>query len=399
MTSATRIVAFAVHQRAAPLDARERLLERVAAWRGQGDRVVLATCHRVEVYAVTDEPCAAREWMARELVDGAGEEFWPALSFFEGVDATRHLFEVGAGLDSAVQGEAQIASQVRTVLASAPWGLDPILRRLLERALHVARSLRRGSGLGRASRSVGSLAVDEIVSLMADAGRSRVLVVGAGEMGKLAARALVRRVGTVVVANRDRARAEAVAAQAGAEPIGLEAVPAALRDADGVVSAADTRGTVLTSAVLEPRLAARPLVLIDIAVPRSVPADARSLPGLVYRSVDDLDGALLLSSAELTDALQACAREAERFVREIAERLASDAIREIRGQAEALRRTQLDRALRHLGHLSERDRRVVETLSSQVTSAVLHAPTLALKEEPSRSGAARALFGTGPRAR
>jgi glutamyl-tRNA reductase len=317
------------------------------------------------------------------------------LAVFSGADAILRLFEVASGLDSAVQGEPQIRAQVRGLLTQAPPTLDPLLRRLVDRALYVARSLRRTDGLARVSGSVGSLAVQEVISLLDRPDRRSVLVIGAGEMGKLAVRALTRQVGSVVVANRDRTRADTLAHATGATAIGLDAVPAAIRDADAVVSASDTRGEVLTVPVLAPRAAERPLVLVDIAVPRSVHAAARSLTGVIYRSVDDLPGAQTLSSHELVALRAACAAEAERFAREIAERTASEAIQEVREHADAVRRRELERAMRRLGHLNERDRRVVEALVVRVVNALLHAPTVALKEEPGRREHARALFGIG----
>lgn len=384
------LAAFTLHQRTAPLDSRERLLEVVAAWRGLTDRFVLATCHRVEVYA-TFQPSEPSDWLAREI---ASPSVRAGVSCFIGVDAVRHLFEVAAGLDSAVQGESQIRSQVRAVIAHED-ALDHRLRRLLERALHVARSLRRETGLGRVNRSVGSLAVDEIEALLVEPSQASVMVIGAGEMGRLAVRALRRKVARVIVANRDRARAEAVAQSAGASAISLDEVPGLLEGVDGVVSAADTRGALLTAASLAPRLALRRLTLVDIAVPRSVGAEARSLPGLVYRSVDDLAQSRTLSREDLGRALQKCAIEAERFARETSERAAIDAIRDVRAYGDAVRRRQLERALRRLGHLSPRDRRIVEGLSSGVVNSLLHELTIALKKKPDLSEQAHALFGIG----
>jgi glutamyl-tRNA reductase len=284
---------------------------------------------------------------------------------------------------------------VRATLACAPASLDPLLRRLLERALGVGRALRGRAGLARASRSVGSLAVDEVARLVGDPARSTVLVVGAGEMGKLAVRALSRRFGRVLVANRDRARAEALAASSGATAIGLDEIAAHLDGVGAIVSAADTRGAVLTRDLLAPRVAREPLALIDIAVPRSVAADARDLDGLAYRSVDDLGAAVALTSSEAARARAACAAAADEFAREAGERSAARAIGDLRAHADALRAHQLERALRRLSHLSARDRRVVEALAARVTNSLLHAPTVALRRSPERSDDTLALFGVG----
>ena len=369
------LVARVVHQRDSALDTRERLLGRVGDAPG---RVVLATCHRVEVYEAVAEVVPDTEM--RCLVAG---------------EAAAHLFRVAAGLDSAIAGEPQILRQVRTAYETAG-DLHPMLARLFERALHVGRDVRRRTRLGEVRRSVGSLAVDDALRALDDPTGATVLVIGAGEMGKLAVRALSRRVGRVFVANRDRARAETAAATSGAVALGLADVPDALVLADAVISAADTRGALLTRRALSARVRERPLVIVDIAVPRSVAEDARSLTGLRYRTVDDLaDENAAVPASDIALAAERCSREAIAFMREWRERAAVEVIRDVRARAESLRRTQLDRALRRLGHLDERDRRIVEALSTGVANAILHAPTVALREEPSRSDTARELFGVG----
>ena len=389
-----RIAALALHQRSAPIDARERLLDAVADWRGRPDCIVLATCHRVEVYfsgpAADDVDDRSGEIDARGG-GGVGVSLIP----LHGSDAVRHLFEVATGLDSAVQGEPQIRGQVRALLASAPPTLDPILRRVLERALSLSRSLRRRPELAGVGRSVGSLAVDEVLRLLSEPDRATVLVVGAGEMGTLAVRALSGRVGRVVVANRDHGRGETLARSVGAEAIGLADVARRLWDVDAIVSAADTRGSVFDETALAERVARGQLALIDIAVPRSVVPTARALAGLIYRSVDDLAGVQTLAPADAAGVRLACAREAERFAVDEAERAAARAITDVRAHANGLRLRQLDRALRRLGHLSARDRRVVEALSASVLNSLLHEPTVVLKREPDRREHALALFGLG----
>ena len=364
-----------VHQRDAALDARERLLATLSDDPG---RVVLATCHRVEVYEFAERVVPV-----------------PDMETLVGEDAAAHLFRVTTGLDSAIAGEAQILRQVRAAYASAAGDeLHPMLRGLFQRALHLGREIRRTTTLGDAHRSVGSLAVDDALGSLDDPASATILVIGAGEMGKLAVRALSRRVARVILANRDRARAEAVAALNDVTAVGLDELPAALGRADAVISAADTRGTLLTHAVLAARLASRPLVVVDIAVPRSVAVDARELRGLRYRTVDDLvDETAVAPAADVALAAERCSREAANFMQEWRERDAADAIRDVRERAELLRRAQLQRALRRLGHLGERDRRIVEALSTGLTNAILHAPTIALREEPSRSDSARDLFG------
>lgn len=378
VSAQTQLVARVVHQRDAALDTRERLLGTLLNAPG---RVVLATCHRVEVYEITHRVQSLPDM--RTLVAG---------------EAANHLFRVVAGLDSAIAGEPQIQRQVRVAYEAATGDVHPMLGRLFERALHVGREIRRTTRLGGVRRSVGSLAVDEALRAIGDPASATVLVIGAGEMGKLAVRALSRRVARILVANRDRARADTVAAVDCAMAIGLDNVPLALAAADVVISAADTRGLLLTRKLLSSRVRERPLAIVDIAVPRSVAHDAREIPGLRYRSVDDLAAENVdVPASDIAFAAERCSREALAFMREWRERGAADAIRDVRARAEVLRQAQLERALRHLGHLSERDRRIVEALSTGVANAILHAPTVALREEPARSDTARELFGIGRR--
>ena len=367
MAWTARIVAFVWHQRSSAIDTRERLLDSLTSG---SDRVVLATCHRVEVYAAAADAVDP----SRMLADIRLRSVESAV--LEGAAAITHLFAVAAGLDSTVVGEPQILSQVRRAAATTR---HPLLVAALSRALYVGRAVRAQCGLS-STRSIGSLAVDALLSQVSRPGAARILVIGAGEMGKLALRALARRVDSVVVANRDPARAAAVAEAHGARAIGLDGVGPVLADVDAVLSAADTRGAVLTTPILEARLRRGPLAVVDIAVPRSVGPEARALLGVAYRSVDDLPS----SRGKIPDHVLAiaharCALEAQRFLASRSpERVA--AIRALREGAEAVRAAKLERAMRRLGHLTDRDRRVVEALSANLTNALLHEPIVALRE-------------------
>ncbi|HKY49780.1 MAG TPA: glutamyl-tRNA reductase [Candidatus Limnocylindria bacterium] len=361
------------HQRDVGLDAREWLIDTLAR---RTDQVALVTCHRVEIYEMAEE--VATPAGMRTLLDA---------------EAARHLFRVASGLDSMLAGEPQILGQIRSAYESAH-APHQLLRRAFERALHVGRAVRRGTRLGAVRSSVGSLAVDTAVRALEDPASATVLVVGAGEMGKLAVRALARRVGRTIIANRDRAKADALAREHGAVAWDLEDLPAAVANADALISAADTRGAHLTRAALEPRAERGRFLVIDIAVPRSVAEDARALAGVDYRSVDDLAAdAASVSEADLAVADEMCLREAESLMREWNERGAVGAIHDVRAHADSLRREQLARAMRRLGHLDERDRQIVEALSIGVMNSLLHAPTVAMRERPSRADTARELFG------
>jgi len=356
------LVAFTWHQRTSPLDTRERLLGRITC---QPDRAVLATCHRIEVYL------ASRAELDITRADR------DAAIVYEGAAALAHLIEVAAGLDSAIAGEPQILAQVRRAYTSCR-PVDPRIARVFEFALHAGRTIRNELGIASA-RSVGSIAVDRLVERLTRPKDARVLVIGAGEMGKLAVRALARRVGAVVVANRDLARAEELAAAHGATAVPLADAGAAIASVDAVISAADTRGRLLTADLLRTRAGRGPFTLIDIAVPRSVDAEGRDVLHDAYLSVDDLAAAVAIPAEKLAHARARCSDEASRFLSERApERV--DAIRALRAEADQLRDARLRRAMRRLAHLSDRDRAVVERLSTSLTNALLHRPTVELRE-------------------
>lgn len=395
---AARLALLRLHQRTASLDARERLTAIASAVAPGRDVIALLTCHRVEIYAAIPRAGDPKAALAERL--GSEDPVLGEARVLLDAAAATHLFRVAVGLDSAIVGEGQIANQVRrTYDAARGRGLDPILAGLFQRALHLARMVRATTPLGSVRRSIGSLAVDEALQHVTDPRLATALVIGAGEIGKLAARALAHRIGRLIIANRDAARASELAGSIGAEGIGLDGLAPALERSDVVISAADTRGAVLTRSLLQPRAARGGLAVVDIAVPRSVAEDARTLPGLVYRDVDHLaTEASTVPEAVVETAERRCADEAASFMAWVRERERVDTIRAVRERADAIQARQLARSLRHLRHLSERDREVVRALAASLTHALLHEPTVRLRRTADAERAARTVFGLAPRA-
>src|SRR5919204_1790945 len=356
------------------LDARERLLDTLTS-AALPRSFVFATCHRVELYSVGPAP-ALRPGGARLLL---------------GTAAARHLFRVASGLDSLIPGEIQVLGQLRRLRDSVRG--EPLLEALVEHALRVGREVRARTDLGSPRRSLGSLAVDEALRFTEHPEETTALVVGAGDMGKLASRALRRRVRELLIVNRDQARAWDLAREIGAEVVPLSGIDGAIARAGVIISAADTRGTLLDARRLGARTARGPLVLVDLAVPRSVAADARGLRGLIYRTADDLRDASVPAKAAVEAAERRCERAAEAFARSWGGRAAVPVIRALRARSDEQRRRQLARALSKLGHLADRDRRVVTALAWSLTNSLLHEPTVALRMAPEHLSAARRLFG------
>ena len=348
------------------------------------------TCHRVELFASLARDVDPHAWLGESTAafDALGD-----VTVRTDGAAVTHLFRVAVGLDSAIPGERQILGQLRRAYADREAAFPALLSAAVERALHHGRVLRAQTALGTVTRSIGSLAVDELLRELDEPTRATILVVGAGEVGKLASRALRRRVGRILVISRSGQSAQQAAAAADGEPIALEDIAEALDAADGVISAADTRGALLTVDLLGARVERGRLVLVDIAMPRSVAADARSLDGLRYRSVDDLRSEVTVSPEVIAECEEACRLAAAVFIRESAAREAAPVIAALHARADGVRQRQLDRALAKLGHLSPRDQDVVAGLAQALARGLLHEPTALLREKPSRADAARELFG------
>src|SRR5438477_12543055 len=387
------LVSWSLHQRDAPISARERLAAYVprAVKRGA---FALVTCHRVEVFACLPASVEPHTWLCG-TVEASDVPLGAAVVRMDAA-AVLHLFRLAAGLDSAIAGERQILGQLRRAYAGRGTPLPSMLSAAVERALHHGRLLRAQTSLGSVTRSIGSLAVDDLLRELHEPNRATILVVGAGEVGKLAVRALRRRVGRILVVSRSGQSAQEAAAVAGGEAVALADIASAIDASDGVISAADTRGTILTAELLGPRVARRSLVVVDIAMPRSLAADARQIGGLLYRSVDDLGFEATLSREVIAECEEACRVAAARFIEESAARDAAPVIAGLHARADVLRRRQLDRALAKLGHLNKRDREVVAGLAQALARGLLHEPTAALRSKPSRAGAARDLFGIKP---
>lgn len=380
------VALLSLNQRDADLGVRERFAQALSTIGGP-DVLVLLTCHRAEVLVAG---AADRDAVAARL----GTSVPASAHVRNGRAGVLQLLRVGCGLDSVIRGEAQILGQLRRAFEAARGDLDPALALVVRRAIEIGRELRRTTPLGLVRRTLGSLAVDAALAELPDPASATVLVIGAGEVGKLAIRALGARAGAVIVANRDVERAATIAAEHGARAVPLDRIDDALAQAAVVVAAADTRGAVLTVERLAARLARGPLTIVDLAVPRSVTAEARALPGLRYLDVDDLatGAGSELDDTTLADIEGRCDAAVDEIMRELRARAAAPAISALRDRTEAIRAAHLGRALARLRHLPERDRRVVESLSESLAHALIHEPTVRLRESPDREASVRDLF-------
>jgi glutamyl-tRNA reductase len=372
-----------VSHHSAPVEVRERVAfepdvaaEVARALAGDdGEAVCLSTCNRTELYVAG--PGAERRAVELLAVDAAGTIYRRRDD-----EAARHLFRVTAGLDSRVRGETEILGQVRAAYALGAPG--PLLDRLFREALRVGRKVRVQSPVGESAASAAAAAAVLAERVLGDLTNRDVLVVGAGETGSRAAARLAARGATIgFVANRGEERRVRVAKRYGARAVGLGDVAGVLADVDVVVSATGSPGIVIGRGDVEAALAERerrPLLLIDLAVPRDIDPEVGSLPYAFLYDVDDLGEAVGAGEDAAARAEEIVAEEAERFRAWQAARGVVPAIALLRARAEEIRARELARADRRLGSLTDDQRRAVEALTAQIVNKLLHDPTVRLKE-------------------
>ncbi|HEY9339509.1 MAG TPA: glutamyl-tRNA reductase [Kribbella sp.] len=364
------------------------------------ESAVLATCNRTEVYATVDRFHAGMDEVTAILSDITGVPLLDLaehlyVHFEEG--AVAHLFQVAVGLDSMVVGESQILGQVKETLRVGQ-DLETVstdLNALFQHSLRVGKRARTETGIDAAGRSVVSAGLDAVGGFE---GR-RALIVGAGSMASLAAQTLANGgARSVTVANRNYDRAVALADRIGGTAVRLADVPAALHDADLVVSCTGARGVVLTEEMIRSAADGRPLGVLDVALPRDVAPEAARIPGVTLITLADLIGTAGGSQADIDEVRRIVGEETGAF--EATRRAASVAptVVALRAMASSLVDAELARLERRLPGLDDHERHEVERTIRRVVDKVLHNPTVRVKElggdpgGPTYADALRQLF-------
>ena len=359
-----------------------------------GDAVCLSTCNRTELYVAGEDEApaiAALERLAGESLDGT-------LYRLHEEAAALHLFRVAAGLDSLVPGEGEILGQVRAAYEAASPG--PLLDRVFRQALGVGKRVRTETAIGESPASVSSAAAALAAQVFGELAGRRVLLVGAGRIGELAASNLSSRGAEIAfVANRTPETAQAVAARFGGEALALDEIGSRLGEVDVVVSSTSSPEQVVRATDVPARHRS-PLFFIDIAVPRDLDPAIGGLDGCFLYDIDDLEAVV----AETLAGRRAEAARAEQLVSEEAARFRSwrasldvvPAIASLRARAEEIRNAELAKVE---GRVSDDERRTLESVTTQILNKLLHLPTVRMKEAAvSADGAAyadavRHLFG------
>jgi glutamyl-tRNA reductase len=290
--------------------------------------VLLSTCNRVEVYGTGPWPAGNALRIFQQL--GGDADIAPYLYVKEGDEAVRHLFAVAGGLDSLVVGETEITGQVKSAYEAArAAGLTGrVTNRLFQTALQVAKEIRTHTQIGRGAVSVGSVAVELAEKIFdGDLSDKTVMIIGAGKMGEACVRHLAKKgARSVLVANRSVERAERLAAEFGGRALRFEDCLEAMVEADIVVSSTGSPNVVLRRADVAralPRRQGRPLVLIDIAVPRDIDPEVEHLENVYLYNIDHLEAIvrenLRLREQELEKCRQIIATRASELMEKLAQ--------------------------------------------------------------------------------
>lgn len=366
---------------------------------------VVSTCNRVEAYVVPTTrmapPCLVGLLAQQRGV--APDSLAPFAETARDRAAAEHLFRVTAGLESQVLGEAQISGQVRRSLeaAEAAGLVGHRLGGLVRHALNVGGRVRQETALGRGSLSVPRVAVEQAAQAIGGLEGRTALLVGAGETGQLAAKALAG-AARLIVANRTVARAEAVAREhAGGSAITLAEVGRAMASADLVVACIGAAGPTITRrmvAAAQRSRGERPLLLVDLAVPRSIEPSATQVPNVQLITVADVreqcSARLAERLREVPRAEAIVAGELTRAWRTWEAAEARETIMALRHWADAVRREKLDRSLRGPRALSPEQIEAVDLLTQSLVDRLLHVPTVWLRTHPDQAASVlQEIFG------
>jgi glutamyl-tRNA reductase len=393
-----QLFALGINHHTAPLAVREQVAfepEHLPIALGELVRVkpvreaaILSTCNRTELYCATNDPEAAADWLA-EYHQLSPHDITPYLYKLPQRDAVRHMFRVASGLDSMVLGEPQILGQMKQAARTAEQAgtLGALLYKLFQRTFAVAKEVRSTTAIGANIVSMAAAAVHLSARIFESVANQKVLFIGAGEMIELcAAHFAAEKPQRITVANRTLERGQVVAERFGGDAIRLDEIGEKLAQYDIVVACTASPLPIVGLGMVERALKTRrhrPVVMVDLAMPRDIEEEVAELDDVFLYTLDDL-GEIVESGME---SRQAAVVEAEsiidtrvnHFLHWIEARDAVPTIRALHDHAERMRRHEVDRAMKLLAK-GEDPQRVLDALSHGLMNKFLHAPTTALNQ-------------------
>ncbi|MGK2932491.1 MAG: glutamyl-tRNA reductase [Solirubrobacterales bacterium] len=399
----SELLALGLSHKTAPLELRERLAlteGRAAGLMGEltgtdvvREAAIISTCNRTELYLVVDDSVQAESIALSALSRNAEirpTELIGHLYSLRSSDAARHLYQVAAGLDSMILGEAEIQGQVKRAyeLSLVEGASGPILNRLFRGAITAGGRARNETAISEKGVSVPSVAIEEARRALGDLSELHALVIGAGDTAELVARALTQRgTETVFIANRHYDRAIGLADRFGGDAVRIDNLPAQLDAADVVISATNSPhhlvGSDELAQIMETRKD-RPLFLVDLAVPRDIEPACRDIDGVSLSDVDDIQKIVERNTSGREGESRLAERiievELDRFERWLASLEVVPTVIALRERSDEIVHRVLAENENRWEDLSGPDRRRVETLARAVASRMLHEPTMRLRE-------------------
>jgi glutamyl-tRNA reductase len=397
------IIVLGLNHKTAPVHIRERVAfpekvihEPLRAMRGLAgvrENMILSTCNRVEITAVVERPeegaAAIRRFVA-EHHQVPEAELAPHLYLHAGSEAVRHLFRVASSLDSLVVGEPQILGQVKDAyqFAREAGSIGMVLDRLLKKALSVAKLVRTETEIAKSAVSVSFAAVELAKKIFGDIEGRAAMIIGAGEMAELALKHLISSgVREVLVANRTFEKAVDLAKEFGGEAVRFEELFERLVAADIVISSTGAPHYIIKGDDVKKLMARRrhrPMFFIDIAVPRDIEPAVNDIDNAYLYNVDDLQAVIDTNirerRKEADKAEGIVDQEVGTFLKWIASLQVVPTIVSLRQTVEEVRRSEVEKSMGRLGHLSEKDREQVAALTLAIVNKILHRPLIVLKE-------------------
>ncbi len=370
-----------------------------------GPATIIATCNRLELYVAGNHPPEKLFDFIEQETNADSASVRKHFHVHHDTEAVRHLYRVASGLESMVIGESEILGQIRTAFSeAADVGVDDaILVKLFHGAIRAGRRARNETAIGHHALSVSSIAVQQARDLHGQLSEARVLVIGAGEAGRLTAEALVAQGAQhVTVANRTVARAEALATELGGKAASFDALPDAIATADVVVAASGAPDTLVPLETMRSAVERRegaPLLVVDIGMPRDVDPAAARLPGVSYHDMEALQEIAAANGRARAEEIGSVETVLEEEIADFTtwwdQLRTQPTIATISGRAETIRREAVEKALRRLD-ADESTRQEVEGLTRAIVKRLLHDPITTLRERGDQDGnyleVARTLF-------
>ena len=401
------LVIVGLNHKSAPVEIREKLsfpadtvgdsLVKLLGYYGLNEAVILSTCNRVEVLAITDDMEKGIWEVKRFLSDVHSiplETLDEHLYDHCGEEAVKHLFRVAAGLDSMVMGEPQILGQVKDAYGHAVEhnGAGVVINKLYHKAFQVSKRIRTETKIGESAVSISFAAVELAKKIFGELAGKTVMLIGAGEMAELAAKHLMNSgIGDILVANRTYERAVELVRGIGGNAIMFREFPHYLKSVDIVIASTGAASYVIKPEAVSEAMRERrykPMFFIDISVPRNIDPRVNDIENAYVYDVDDLQGVVQSNLNERhKEAEQAefiIDEEIEKFYRWIKSLDVVPTIIALRQYCDSVRKAEIEKGAGYLGELSKKQEKALDAMTKAIVNKILHNPIVHLKKDASR---------------